>query len=170
MDGDKKETTKEEVKKTTTKKTTPKKETIKEEKVVEEVKEEQETENKKEEPKQKNIETKETMFGINKSAELVLVYIISILGLIFSITNDKNISKEMKFHYNQAATIWIVSICINVISQICSQMIGAVSIVCNLLSVLLFVFTIVALIKACNGEKYEIPLISDLSKTIWKED
>ena len=35
-------------------------------------------------------------------------------------------------------------------------------------SVALLVFAIIAIIKAYNGEHYEIPLISNLAKAIWK--
>ena len=32
-----------------------------------------------------------------------------------------------------------------------------------------FIFlTIIAIVKACQGEHYEIPLIADLAKAIWK--
>lgn len=158
-----KKTTTSTKKSTTTKKTTPKKETVKEEKVT--IVEEQENkETKQEQPK---VE-KETMMGVSRNAELILVYIFSILGLIFSIMKDENVSKDMKFHYNQAASIWIVSMIVNISSEVFSSVLPIISFIFLPISILLFVFTIIALVKACNDEKYEIPLINDLSKSIWK--
>lgn len=37
-----------------------------------------------------------------------------------------------------------------------------------MVEVAVLVFTIISIIKACQGEHYEIPLISDLAKAIWK--
>ena len=80
---------------------------------------------------------------------------------------DEKVSKDMRFHYNQAATIWIVSMIINIISRIGSSF-PVIGFICWPLSMVLFIFTIIALVKACNDEKYEVPLINDLSKAIWK--
>lgn len=158
-----KKTTNSTKKGTTTKKTASKKETVKEEKItIEEEQENKETKN------EKSNEEKETMMGTNKNTELVLVYIFTLLGFVFSIMNDKNVSKNMKFHYNQAATIWIISIIIYISSKVCSYALPIMNIIFKPINAILLVFTIIALVKACNDEKYEIPVINDLSKTIWK--
>lgn len=134
---------KEVVKKTTTKKTEEKKETKKE------------------------PETNKTITGLDEKYEVILVYLISILGFIFSLMKDKKVSKNIKFHYNQAGTIWLVNIVIMFATRVGGLILSPISWISFPVSVLLFVVTLVALVKAYNGEKYEIPVINDLSKSIW---
>lgn len=126
----------------------------------------------KEENKTETEENKtSTITGLEEKYEVILVYIISILGFIFSLMKDKNISKNMKFNYNQAGTIWIASIVCNLITSFGGYFMAPIKWISYPISVILFVFTIIALVKAYNGERYEIPFIADLSKSIWgKED
>lgn len=108
-----------------------------------------------------------TITGLEEKYEVILVYLISILGFIFSLMKDKNISKDMKFNYNQAGTIWIVSIVCNFVTRFGGYFMAPIRWVSYPISVILFVFTIIALVKSYNGERYEIPFIADLSKSIW---
>ncbi len=119
-----------------------------------------------------NNETAETITGMAKEKEGVLVYLIPLLGLIFAIMKDKKVSDLARFNYNQAATIFIINIGFNIVLNIVGSFIPYIGYASYIISLLLFVFSIIALVKTYNGERYEIPVVYDLSKSIWgnKED
>ena len=120
------------------------------------------TETKKEEKK----ETKcETISGLSFEGEVVLVYIITIVGFIFALMKDKNVDKKLRFHYNQAATAFIVSICFNVLTVIAPLLAPVI----GLCAIALFVFVIITLVQTLSNkvDYYRIPLISDLSEKIF---
>ena len=131
-----KETKKESTKKSTVKKVTEKKET----------------------------ESNKTYLGLELKFEILLVYLIPILGLILSFMNDKEVSKRAKFAYNQSGAVFIVSLVLSVFYVI--PFIGLLFAVANLL---LFIFVIITMVKAYQGEDYKIPLVSDLSNLIWNK-
>lgn len=177
----KKTATKTSTKKTTTaKKTTPKeekvvKEVVKEEvpvveveKVeepkVEEPKKEEKQEEKKEETKTDNTSAKKTMSGLSVEAEIVLVYLISILGLVFAFISDDKVDERAKFAYKQSGAVFIVSACLS-----CCMIIPLFGLMFGLANVVLFIFTIIALVKGYQGEDYKIPVIYDIANAIWKK-
>ena len=115
---------------------------------------------------------KETITGISKQYEPILVYLISLLGLIFSFMNDE-VDKEARWVYNQAGALFIVSACIGVATStvVIIPILGIlIAILGWMLSIAVFVFSIIAIIKAYNGEHYEIPIIANLAKAIWKNN
>ena len=107
---------------------------------------------------------KETITGISKQYEPILIYLVSLLGFIFSFLKDE-VDKEVRWVYNQAGAIFIVYAGVGVLtSTIVIPVIGWVIGVCAwMVEVAVLVFTIISIIKACQGEHYEIPLISDLA-------
>ena len=170
-------------KSTTAKKTTPKvekvvKEDIKEEipvveveKVVEEPKvEETKNEEKKEESKKESTSektsssTKKTVSGLSLEGEIVLVYLVSILGLVFAFIADDKIDERAKFAYKQSGAVFICSVVLS-----CFAVIPFIGLLFGIASFVLFVFTIVALIKGYQGEEFKIPVIYDLANLIWKK-
>lgn len=118
----------------------------------------------------KKEEKTSTITGLEEKYEIILIYIISILGFIFSLMKDKKVSKTMRFHYNQAGTLWLVNVIFNIAFNIASNFVGIFAFVSYPISVVLFIFTIMALVKGFNGEKYEIPVINDISKSIWGKE
>lgn len=112
---------------------------------------------------------KETITGISKQYEPILIYLVSLLGFIFSFLKDE-VDKEVRWVYNQAGAIFIVYMGVGVISSsVVIPVIGWVIGICAwMVEVAVLVFAIIAIVKACQGEHYEIPLISDLAKAIWK--
>ena len=50
---------------------------------------------------------KETITGIDKRYEPILIYIVSLLGFIFSFLKDE-VDKEVRWVYNQTGAIFIV--------------------------------------------------------------
>ena len=112
---------------------------------------------------------KETITGIDKRYEPILIYIVSLLGFIFSFLKDE-VDKEVRWVYNQAGAIFIVYMGVGVLtSSIVIPVIGWIIGICAwMVDVAVLVFTIIAIVKACQGEHYEIPLVSNLAKAIWK--
>lgn len=117
----------------------------------------------------KKVEETRTITGLEEKYEVILVYIFSILGFIFSLMKYEKISKSMKFNYNQAGTMWLVSIILNVVLNFGGVFINPLKFMSYPISIILFVFSLVAMIKAYNGENYKIPVIADISKSIWGE-
>ena len=113
---------------------------------------------------------KETITGISKQYEPILVYLISLLGLIFSFMKDE-VDKEARWVYNQAGALFIVNASVGVVCSM-SVIIPIVGILVGIIgwmvSVACLVFAIIAIIKAYNGEHYEIPVIANIAKAIWK--
>ena len=145
-------------KKTTTTKSAPKKTTTK--KIVEEPK----VESKKEEI------NNDTISGLGVRNEAILVYLIPLFGFIFALMKDRKVSKEARFNATQAGTIWIVSMIVSVSVGFGAYVVEPLKFVNYPISVVLLVFRIIALVKAYNGERYEIPVIVDISKSIWGEE
>ena len=112
---------------------------------------------------------KETITGIDKRYEPILIYLVSLLGFIFSFLKDEE-DKEVRWVYNQAGAIFIVYMGVGVLtSSIVIPVIGWIIGICAwMVDVAVLVFTIIAIVKACQGEHYEIPLVSNLAKAIWK--
>lgn len=112
---------------------------------------------------------KETITGLSKETEPILIYLVSILGFIFSFLKDE-VDKEARWVYNQAGAIFIVYASVGVISSgiIYIPIFGfVIAISCWMVEVALVVFSIIAIVKAYHGEHYEIPVIADLAKSIW---
>ena len=93
---------------------------------------------------------KETITGLSIKGEAILVYLIPLLGFIFSFLKDK-VNKEARWIYNQAGAVWLSSMIISVAGLIVAivPIVGIVfSVMLKILSVVLFVFLIIALVKA----------------------
>ena len=95
----------------------------------------------------------------------VLSYIISLLGLIF-VNTEKDASEQDRAHFAQAATIFIVEICLSIITRILSG-IPFVGAILGLLPLAILILAIIAAVKSANGEFFEIPVIYDFSKKIF---
>lgn len=93
----------------------------------------------------------------------VIAYFGWIGGLIvlFGLHNN---SKETEFNACQ-------SIVISLISTVISLVFGFIPVIkylAGLLGILAFVLLVIGMIKAYNNEKYEIPVISDLTRDLFK--
>lgn len=105
-----------------------------------------------------------TITGIDFVGEVILVYLVCILGFIFSFMDESKYSSRAKFLYNQAGAVFIVQLCL---STLC--FIPFVGLMFAAIHTVLFIFVIIALIKGCQGEDYRIPLIYDLGQAIWNK-
>ncbi len=112
---------------------------------------------------------KQTITGLEEKFEALLVYLLPLLGFIFSFMKEKQVSENVRFFYNQSGTIFIINFALSIISAATIFVLsGIISSVVSILSVVIFVFEIIAIVKAFENVKYEIPVISDLTKSIWK--
>lgn len=113
---------------------------------------------------------KTTVTGLEEKWEVFLVYIVSLLGFIFAFMKYDYLSEDIKFHYRQSGTIWLVNVVINIAASILGGIIGTgiLTYVSSCISIILLVFIIITIVKAFEGTRYEIPVISDLAKSIWK--
>ena len=115
---------------------------------------------------------KETITGLSIKGEAILVYLIPLLGFIFSFLKDK-VNKEARWIYNQAGAVWLSSMIISVAGLIVAivPIVGIVfSVMLKILSVVLFVFLIIALVKAYEGEHYEIPVVCEFARVLWNNE
>ncbi len=113
---------------------------------------------------------KTTITGLEEKWEVLLVYIFSILGFVFAFMNYDYLSDNIKFHYKQAGALWIINMVISILKFISNNVIGFfyVNLLLGMLSLIIFIFIIITIVKAFNDETYEIPVISDFAKSIWK--
>ena len=112
--------------------------------------------------KAKIEKVEKTITGLNISVEIILVYIVSILGFIFSFMNDKEVSDRAKFAYNQAGALFLCHVVLSSLSVI--PYIGLLFLA---ITTIIFAFTIVTIIKGYQGEDYKIPIIYDFAELIW---
>lgn len=112
--------------------------------------------------KAKVEKVEKTFTGLDFVGETILVYLIPVLGFIFSFMDEKKYSKRAKFLYNQAGAAGIVAFCL---SPLC--VIPFIGLVFVMVQTVLFIFVIIALIKGCQGEDYKIPGVYDLGQMIW---
>ena len=125
-----------------------------------------------------------TITGLELKWEVLLVYIVSVLGFIFSFLKNENASKDARFHYKQAGATFIIYTSIAIIDSILSALsipLGILSLgifsailwiivgCLWLIEVAVIVFAVITIVKAFHNEKYEIPVVSKFADMIWKE-
>ena len=128
-------------------------------------------------------EVKSTMTGLELKYEVLLVYLVSILGFIFSFIKNPNVSEDARFHYKQSGATFIVYTGLAIVESIFASIATAMMftpafglsvvlwiliVMISLLEVAVVVFAVITIVKAFNNQKYEIPVISKLANAIWK--
>lgn len=113
---------------------------------------------------------KKSIMNLEYKWEVFLVYLLNILGLVFSFMKDKDIDKDVKFQYNQSAVIFIFNLAVNIISRISVSAFNIPYIVwvLSVLQIVVFVFVIITVVKAFQGETYRIPVFADLAEKMFK--
>ena len=112
--------------------------------------------------KTKVEKVEKTFTGIDMVGETILVYLVSILGFIFSFMDETKYGKRAKFLYNQAGALFI---CQAVIAPLC--LIPILGYMFAAANVVLFIFVVITIIKGCQGEDFRIPGVYDLGELIW---
>ena len=67
---------------------------------------------------------KTTVTGLEEKWEVFLVYILGFLGFIFSFLKYDYLSENIKFHYKQSGTIWLVYVIFSFIAKIFGSILG----------------------------------------------
>lgn len=125
-----------------------------------------------------------TITGLELKWEVLLVYIISVLGFIFAFLKNEKASNDARFHYKQAGATFIVYTSIAVIDSILTALsiplgiltLGVFSVILWIIigclwaiEVAVIVFAVITVVKAFHNEKYEIPVVCKLADAVWKE-
>lgn len=101
--------------------------------------------------------------------KIVISYLISLLGIIF-LNVEKDLDEQTRNHYKQSSTIFIIMLGNSIlIGSMLNMFIPFSGMISYLISVALFIVSIIAAVKAYNDEFYEIPVVYDLSKKIFKK-
>lgn len=126
----------------------------------------------------------QTITGLELKYEVLLVYLLSFLGFIFAFMKDEKVSESARYHYKQSGATFIVYLGVAIVDSIIgsiavafaftplfglSIVLGIISGILTLINLAVFVFAIITIIKAFEGEKFEIPFIIKLANAIWKK-
>ena len=61
---------------------------------------------------------KKSIMGLEFKWEVFLVYLLSILGFVFSFMKDKKVDEDVKLQYNQSGTIFIINMVIYIATSL----------------------------------------------------
>lgn len=118
----------------------------------------------KKETKKNTVKISKTITGMNFRDEIILIYIIPFIALVFAFMKDRLVEDKTRFHYNQAATSAIFML---IFAAICK--VPFIGFLGYIGTGVLIVFNIITLVKEIKENiSYEIPLISKISETIFK--
>lgn len=124
-----------------------------------------------------------TITGLELKYETILVYLISLVGFIFAFLKEEKVSEDARFHYKQSGAVFLVYLAISIVESILgaftvafmvtplfiiSVLFGIVSGLLGLVTLAVFIFSIIAIVKAFDNEKFEIPVIIKIANAIWK--
>ena len=107
--------------------------------------------------------------GLEFKWEVLIVYLVSIIGFVFSFMKDKEVDEDVKLQYNQAGVIFIINTILTIVSRSTYSFgLWYISSVAGIIELVIFIFALIAVIKAFSNESYEMPIISNIAKSIWK--
>ena len=134
--------------------------------------------------KSKVEKVNKTITGMELKYETILVYLLSFLGLIFAFMKNEKVSSDARFHYKQSGAAFLVYLGVSIIESILggiafalafsplfivSVLFTIVTSVIGLVSLAVFILSIIAVVKAFNDERFEIPVVINIANAIWKE-
>lgn len=96
---------------------------------------------------------------MTKKTTDIVAYITPIGWIVAFFAGTK---EESKFHLNQALVIWIFDIIVGVVNGVLGwiPVIGwIISIVLGIVGIAIFVFWLMGLIYACQGQEKEVPIL-----------
>lgn len=106
---------------------------------------------------------------MNQNVRGVLAYIFGIIGAAIVLAAYKDNDSRTKFNCYQSITLSIISIVAGIIFGILSSFLSFFSFVSSIVSILIFVCCIIGAVKAYKEEDAELPVISDLTRNIFKK-
>lgn len=106
---------------------------------------------------------------MNQNVRGVLAYIFGIIGSAIVLAAYKDNDSRTKFNCYQSITISLISIIAGIVLGILGSFLSFFSFVSSIISILLFVCLIIGAVKAYKEEDVELPVISDLTRNIFKK-
>ncbi len=106
---------------------------------------------------------------MNQNVRGVLAYIFGLIGAAIVLAAYKDNDSRTKFNCYQSITITIINVVASILIAIIANLIPFISFVGSIISVLLFVCMIIGAVKAYKEEDCELPVISDLTRNIFKK-
>ena len=101
--------------------------------------------------------------GLSTNTAAALAYITFIPAVIFLVMEPYKRDPFIRFHAWQCIVLMLVDIA----GSIVFGFMGVIGLmVRGLLGLLLFVFWLIAIIKASKGERYHVPIVGDLAETL----
>ena len=94
-----------------------------------------------------------------------LAYLFGWLGGLIILYAVKDNTKLTKFHACQAITISVVSVIVSIVLGF----IPYIKYAAGIISLLLFVIQVVGIAKSYQEQEFEVPVISDLTRNIFKK-
>lgn len=104
---------------------------------------------------------------MDNKVKVILGYVISPIGLIFYLV-DKTASKQERENYVQAATVFICQFAIVILSTLLSSIIPFMGSMLWILNIGIFILAILAAVRFSEGKTFQIPVIYEFSKKIFK--
>lgn len=98
-----------------------------------------------------------------------LAYLLGWLGGVIVLFAFKDNTKLTKFHACQAITLDIIGLAVGIIVGIISAFISFFGFVASIISILLVVCKVFGIAKSYKEEECELPVISDLTRNIFKK-
>ena len=95
----------------------------------------------------------------------LIAYLFGWLGGLIILYAYKDNTRLTKFHSCQSITLSLISVVVSIVLGF----IPYVKYVASIISILIFVAQIIGMIKAFHEEEFEIPVISDLTRNIFKK-
>lgn len=95
----------------------------------------------------------------------IIAYLFGWIGGLIVLFGFKDNTKLTKFHACQSITLSLISV-------VCNIVLGFIPVVkyfAGLISIAIFVAAIIGIVKSYHEEEFEIPVISDLTRNIFKK-
>ncbi len=105
---------------------------------------------------------------MNQNVRGVLAYIFGIIGPAIVLGAYKDNDSRTKFNCYQSLTMSIIGIIASILLRILANLVPFFSFVSSIVGLLLFACAIIGAVKAYKEEDCELPVISDLTRNIFK--
>ena len=106
---------------------------------------------------------------MNQNVRGVLAYIFGLIGAAIVLAAYKDNDSRTKFNCYQSITLSIISIVASIVLGILASFLPFFSFVSSIISILIFVCCIIGAVKAYKEEDAELPVVSDLTRNIFKK-
>ena len=124
-----------------------------------------------------------TITGLELQWEILIIYLIGLVGFIFAFMKDEKVSKDARFNYKQSGALFIILLGVTIVYRIIAAILALMFLAVGLFPVINIIFStlygvfslgvlalvIIVIIKGFQGESFKIPGVAKLGETIWKD-